>query len=199
MLMFSLAGDTDIDATVDFATAGLTAAAGTDYLDTTGTLTIPAGATTGTVSVVVNGDVTYEPNETLTLTLTDPTGATIGDGVAQGTITNDDKAPTSLTLRVVRKPHAVVAKGLLEPTASGQRVTVTLFRKQGGRFVKIAAKTVSVRYLKDRDGDGKTDGSYTATFVRPKAKGSYKIIARFKGAATYKPCSRAKVFSLTAS
>jgi hypothetical protein len=201
MLMFtvSLAGDTDIDATVDFATTGLSAAAVTDYLDTTGTLTIPAGATTGTVSVVVNGDVTYEPNETLTLTLTDPTGATIRDGVAQGTITNDDKRPTTLTLQVVRKPHAVVAKGLLEPTASGQRVTVTLFRKQGGRFVKIAAKTVSVRYLKDRDGDGKTDGSYTATFVRPKAKGSYKIIARFKGAATYKPCSRAKVFSLTAS
>jgi hypothetical protein len=201
MLMFtvSLAGDTDIDATVDFATTGLTAAAGTDYLDTTGTLTIPAGATTGTVSVVVNGDVMYEPNETLSLTLTNPTGATIGDGVAQGTITNDDKRPTTLTLQVVRKPRSLVAKGLLEPTASGQRVTATLFRKQGGKFVKIAAKTVLVRYLKDRDGDGKTDGSYTATFIRPKAKGSYKIVARFKGAATYKPCSRTKFFSLRAS
>jgi hypothetical protein len=201
MLMFtvSLAGDTDIDTTVDFATTGITAGAGTDYLDATGTLTIQAGATAGTVSVVVNGDVAYEPNETLTFTLTDPMGATIGDGVAQGTITNDDKAPTSLTLGVIRKPHAVVGKGLLEPGTSGDHVTVTLFRKQGGRFVKIAAKTVPVRYLKDRDGDGKIDGSYTATFTRPKAKGTYKTLVRFKGTATHKARSLAKVFTLSAS
>lgn len=55
----------------------------------------------------MKGDVAYESNETLSLTLSNPTGAKVGDGVAQGTITNDDKAPTSLTLRVVRKPRAV--------------------------------------------------------------------------------------------
>ena len=69
---------------------------------------------------------------------------------------------------------------------------MTLFRKQGGRFVKVAAKTVAVRYLKDRDGDGKTDGSYTATFTRPKAKGSYKVLTRFKGTANYKPGASAR-------
>jgi hypothetical protein len=151
------------------------------------------------VDVVVDGDGTYESNEVFSLTISNPTGATIGDGVAQGTITNDDKAPTSLTLRVVRKPHAVVAKGILEPATSGEHVTVTLFRKQGGRFVKVAAKTVSIRYLKDRDGDGKTDGSYTSTFTRPKTKGSYKLLARFKGTPTYKPRSLAKIFTLAAS
>ncbi len=147
----------------------------------------------------MKGDVAYESNETLSLTLTTPTGATIGDGVAQGTITNDDKRPTTLTLRVVRKPHALVSRGLLEPTTSGHRVTVTLFRKQGGKFVKVGATTVSVRYLKDRDGDGKTDGSYTATFTRPKTKGSYKVLTRFKGTASYKPRSLAKIFTLAAS
>jgi hypothetical protein len=164
-----------------------------------GTLTIPAGAASGSVNVVVNGDVAYETNETLSITLANPTGATIGDGVGQGTITNDDKAPTSLTLKILRKPHAVVAKGLLEPATSGERVTVTLFRKQGAKFVKVAAKTVSVRYLKDRDGDGKTDGSYTATFIRPKAKGSYKVLTKFKGTATYKAASLGKTFKLPAS
>ena len=124
--------------------------------------------------------------------------ATIGDGSAQGTILNDDKAPTAVTVGVVRKPRAVIAKGLLEPASSGERVTVTLFRKKGGKFVKVSAKTVLVRYLKDRDGDGKTDGSYTATLVRPKAKGSYKIVTQFKGTANYKPCLRGKVFTLTA-
>jgi Calx-beta domain-containing protein len=195
----SLTGTSEVDATFDWATADATATAGTDYVAGSGTLTIPAGTTSGTVSVVVNGDVAYEPNETLSLTLTNPASATIGDGVALGTITNDDKRPTTLTLQVVRKPRAVVAKGILEPTASGQRVTATLFRKQCGKFVKIAAKTVVLRYLKDRDGDGKTDGSYNVTFTRPKAKGSYRILARFKGGATYKPCNRTKLFSLTAS
>lgn len=58
--------------------------------------------------------------------------------------------------------------------------------------MKVSAKTVAVRYLKDRDGDGKTDGSYTATLLRPKAKGSYKILTRFNGTANYRPCLRAK-------
>ena len=102
-------------------------------------------------------------------------------------------------MKILRKPHAVVAKGLLEPATSGERVTVTLFRKQGAKFVKVAAKTVSVRYLKDRDGDGKTDGSYTATFTRPKAKGSYKVLTKFKGTATYKAASLGKTFKLPAS
>jgi hypothetical protein len=194
----SLSSTSDVDASFDFATANGTATAGVDYITASGLVTIPAGATTGTVNVVVKGDITYESNETLSLTLSNATGATIGDGSAQGTIVNDDKRPTALTLRVVRKPRAVVAKGLLEPTTSGQRVVVTLLRKQGAKFVKVAVKAVPVRFLKDRDGDGKTDGSFTAKFLRPKAKGTYKVLARFKGAATYKPCKRGKVFSLTA-
>ena len=47
----------------------------------------------------------YEPNETLSLLLSDPTDATIGDGTGVGTIRNDDKAPTVVTLRVVRTPR----------------------------------------------------------------------------------------------
>jgi hypothetical protein len=195
----SLVGDSEIDASFDFATANSSATAGTDYVAGSGILTIPAGVTTGTVNVVVYGDLAYENNETLSLLLSNPTGATIGGAVAQGTITNDDKAPTAVTVGVVRKPRAVIAKGILEPASSGERVTVTLFRKKGGKFVKVSAKTVLVRYLKDRDGDGKTDGSYTATLLRPKAKGSYKILTQFQGTSNYKPCLRAKVFTLTAS
>jgi hypothetical protein len=194
----SVAGTSEVAASVDYGTAGTTATAGSDFVSVSGTHTIPAGATTGTVNVVVNGDLVYESNETLSLLLSNPLGATIGDGSAQGTILNDDKAPTAVTIGVVRKPRAVIAKGLLEPASSGERVTVTLFRKKGGKFVKVSAKTVLVRYLKDRDGDGKTDGSYAATLVRPKAKGSYKIVTQFKGTAHYKPCLRGKVFTLTA-
>ena len=41
-----------------------------------GTLTIPAGQASGTIAVSVSGDKTYEPSETLTLTLSNPAGAT---------------------------------------------------------------------------------------------------------------------------
>jgi hypothetical protein len=181
---------------VDFATANTTAIGGTDYFTASGTLTIPAGQLTGEIDVIVRGDLAYETNETLSLSLSNPVDAVIGDGAAQGTILNDDKAPTTVTLRTVKKPRALVATGILESTTSGHRVTATLFRKQSGRFVKIRAKTVRVQSFRDRDGDGKTDGSYAATFLRPKAGGRYKVVVRFKGTATYKPCGRTRVFKL---
>ncbi len=200
MLTFtvSLTGDTDVDATVDFATAALTAAQGTDFLGSAGTLTIPAGDTSATIAVVVNGDAVFESDETLSMTLTDPAGALIVDGSAVGTIDNDDKAPTALTVRVARAPRSLKVTGVMERARSGLRVTATLFRKANGRFVKITAKTVRIRHLGDRDHDGKPDGSYAVTFTRPHAKGTYKVVVRFKGTSDYKPCSRARVFPLAA-
>jgi hypothetical protein len=62
--------------------------------------------------------------------------------------------------------------------------------------VKVAAKRVPVRSFRDRDGDGKTDGSYTAKFLRPKARGTYRILVRLKGSSTKKPCKRVKLFKL---
>ena len=195
----SLAGASDIAASVDYATAGGTATTGSDFVPVSGTLTIPGGTTTGTVNVLVNGDVVYETRETLSMTLNNPIDATVGDGVAQGAIVNNDKMRTALTLKVVRRSHDVIAKGLLEPTKSGHRVTATLYRKQGTRYVKVSAKTVPIRYIRDRDGDNKKDGTYTVSFLRPKAQGTYEIVVRFKGTATYKPCTRLRIFTLPRS
>ncbi|HJU41709.1 MAG TPA: hypothetical protein VJ691_02805, partial [Vicinamibacterales bacterium] len=50
------------------------------------------GVVTKTISVVVNGDTTAEPNETFTVTLSNPVNAVIGDGSGTGTILNDDAA-----------------------------------------------------------------------------------------------------------
>ena len=63
--------------TVDYSTANGTATPGTDSRPQSGTLTFTAGQTTKTIAVVVNGDTTVEPNETFTVTLSSPTGATI--------------------------------------------------------------------------------------------------------------------------
>jgi predicted RNA-binding Zn-ribbon protein involved in translation (DUF1610 family)/acetyltransferase-like isoleucine patch superfamily enzyme len=76
------------------AIAGASCAAGIDYVTAGGTVTIAAGATTGTISVTVCGDLVYELDETLTVTLSSPTNATITSPSATGTISNDDAVPT---------------------------------------------------------------------------------------------------------
>lgn len=81
----------------NYATAdGTATTADNDYVATSGTGTIPAGGATGTttVTVVLNGDLSFENNETLFLNLSAPTGATIADNQGVGTINNDDTTPT---------------------------------------------------------------------------------------------------------
>ena len=76
--------------TVTYATANGTAAAGGDYRATSGTLTIPAGQTTGTITVLVNGDRLPEANETFSVNLSGATNAVIADGQGAGTIVDDE-------------------------------------------------------------------------------------------------------------
>jgi len=61
---------------VDFATADVTATAGSDYLATNGTLNFVAGETSKQVTVIVNGDQLDEANETFALNLTNAANAT---------------------------------------------------------------------------------------------------------------------------
>jgi predicted extracellular nuclease len=79
---------------VSYATANGTATtAGGDYQATSGTLSFAVGEASKTVTVLVNGDTTFEPNETLVLNLSNATGpAVIVDGQGVGTIQNDDIA-----------------------------------------------------------------------------------------------------------
>jgi hypothetical protein len=78
--------------TVDYATADGTAAGGADYQGTSGTLTYAPGELSKTISVPVIGDTADELDETFKVTLLNPSGATIADGDAVGTIADDDVA-----------------------------------------------------------------------------------------------------------
>ena len=85
----SAASSTDV--TVDYAsTDGTATVAAGDYTAVSGTLTITAGETSGTITVLVNGDTKVEPDETFTVTLSNASGATIADAVGTGTIIDDD-------------------------------------------------------------------------------------------------------------
>jgi hypothetical protein len=92
-----LSGASASAVTVGYATANQTATAGSDYQAASGTLTLAPGTVTRTVSVNVLGDAAIEPDETFALDLSGAVGATLADGQAVGTISDDD-APT-LALR----------------------------------------------------------------------------------------------------
>ncbi len=82
---------------VNFSTAAGTATAGSDFTTTSGTLNIPAGATTGTITVPLLLDAVADGGETFNVNLTMPVNATIGDAQGLGTI-ND--APANFTMTV---------------------------------------------------------------------------------------------------
>ena len=83
--------------TVNYATANGTATAGADYVAASGPVeTFAPGQTIKQVTVQVIGDLLVEPNETFTVTLSNPTNAALGTSVATGTITNDDVLPVAV-------------------------------------------------------------------------------------------------------
>src|SRR5262249_51146584 len=80
----------DAPVTVDYATANGSAIVGSDYQATSGTLTIPAGQTSATITVLVIGDRLAEATETFLVHLSNPTNGSITDGQGAGTIVDDE-------------------------------------------------------------------------------------------------------------
>ena len=118
---------------VDYATAEGSAKAGEDYRRAAGTLTFRAGEREKTVSVPLLDDAKDEGEETLTLTLSNPSGARIARGRATGTIANDDDAmPRAWLVRFGR-------------TVAGQVVDAVNARFEGapGSYVTVAGVPVT--------------------------------------------------------
>jgi probable HAF family extracellular repeat protein len=77
---------------VTYATADDTAAAGSDYQATGGTLTFAPGETSKTISVPIIGDGLVESTEAFFLNLSGASSGTIDDGWGVGTILDDEPA-----------------------------------------------------------------------------------------------------------
>jgi hypothetical protein len=86
--------------TVNYTTANGTASSSSDYVARTGTVSFAAGTLSQVVSVTVNGDTTVEPNETFVVNLSAPVNATVSDAQGVATLTNDDSAPVTVTVRL---------------------------------------------------------------------------------------------------
>ena len=122
--------------TVDYATSDGTATVGEDYTETRGTLSFAAGETSKTVSVPVLDDAHDEGDETLTLTLSNPSGAYLEDATATGTIRNTDLMPQAWLARfgrtVADQVIDAVAGRLMASPAPGIAVSVAGERIGGG-------------------------------------------------------------------
>ena len=80
----------NLTVSVDFATADNTASSPSDYLAATGSITFVPGQVIRTIFVTINSDVSFEPDESFTITLSSPVNATLNDSQGAGTILNDD-------------------------------------------------------------------------------------------------------------
>ena len=158
---------------VSYTTTAGTATAPADYTASSGTVIVPAGATTAPLPLALPDDVLDENDETFTVTLSAPAGATIGDGTAKVTIADDDATPTfSVTDTVVVEPvSGTVTAGVdvVLSAPSGRTVTVTAATLDGTAIAPgdyaaltsalsfnpgITSKRVSVTVI----GDGAAEG-----------------------------------------
>jgi len=132
----------------NYATSDSSATAGSDYQTTSGSLVIPAGQTSKTISVNVTGDTTNEPDETFFVALSLAGGATIAKAQGIGTIINDDGAQPA-TIRFDQSSYSV-------QEALGQ-LTITVTRSGD------ASSAASVDYAtNDSSATQKADFEYAA-------------------------------------
>ena len=125
---------TDVPVSFTYATGDGTATAGEDYRAASGSLTIPAGALRRTIRIELDDDDRDEPDEeSFTVTLTDPVGATLSRDVGIGTILDDDEAKFSVT------GGTGVEGGVLD-----FRVTLSALRS---RAATVYYETKNPRYL----------------------------------------------------
>jgi predicted outer membrane repeat protein len=109
---------TTFPVTVRYDTADGTAEAGSDYVAASGVLSFEAGQTSRTITIVVNGDTTAEPDETFFVDLSAPTTfVVIARGRATGTIRNDDGSGPPVPITVAERLTLVDAPGVVPPRA----------------------------------------------------------------------------------
>ena len=129
--------------TVRYATADGTALSGSDYVAKSGTVTFAPGQTTATISIVINGDTTVEPDEDFTVTLSAPTNSSLATATATAVIGDDDALP-------------VLSVNNPAPIDEGDSGTVTLLFTV--TLSSASTDTVTVSYA-TADGTATTDGN----------------------------------------
>ncbi len=139
------------------AATGAGAAATTDYtaMAAATKLDFAKGVGSQTFTVATTEDTLNEADETFLIELTEPVGATITDAEATGTITNDDAAPTTLTLAVDADNNTENVQSSLAENGGAKTVKVTATLGGSTQFDVDKALTLIV----GDDDDSATEGT----------------------------------------
>ena len=153
----TLTGTRSGNVTVAYATADGTAEDHADYTSTSGTLTFTPTEDFKTISVPTTEDDAEEENETFTVTLSSPTGATIEDATATGTITDDDAPPPPLvpTLSIgdTEAAEGDMAEFLVTLRPAGDQAVTVAFRTMDGTAVAGLDYTATLGTLRFEPGE----------------------------------------------
>ena len=125
---------------------GANAASASDYTPetTAQTLSFAKGVGTQTFTVATTEDSLHEGNETFLVELTDAVGGTISTAEATGTITDDDAAPTVLTLTVDADTGTDGTQTSLAEDGGMKTVRVTATLDGSSTFTEAKMVTVEV-------------------------------------------------------
>jgi hypothetical protein len=153
----TLSAATTATVTVNYAVTGGTATGGgTDYTLAAGQLTFVPSDTSENIPVTINNDTLDEVDETIIVTLSSPTNATLGSPTSHTyTINDDDAAPTvafSTTSSNGSEATANVNLAVTLSAASGQTVTVN-YAATGGTATSPADYTISGTSLTFNPGE----------------------------------------------
>ena len=168
----TLSGKVASDVVLGWSTTAGTAVSGTDYTAVdSGNLTIEAGDTSGTLTVLTTEDNLTEADETLSVTIsgtTLPTGVSLATGntTATGTIVDDDDLTAAIS------GPATVAEG------SSATYTVTL---TGGTSTADVVVAYSVTGTATSGTDYTTASEKTLTIESGTASGTFGIAAENDG------------------
>ncbi|HEY0170384.1 MAG TPA: Calx-beta domain-containing protein [Pyrinomonadaceae bacterium] len=117
--LVTLRGRSPDAVTVNYATSDGTAAAGSDYEATSGTLTLPPLATSGVIRVRIIGDTQVEPEETFKVTISGPVNAGFDKFEGTATIINDDGPTLVRFLNNFREVNESAGQVVLTVVRSG--------------------------------------------------------------------------------
>ena len=142
-------GDSEGTVAVDYATSDGTAVAGSDYTAVVGSLIFADGVTSRTFTIGILDDTDYEGDETVNLSLSNPTGgAGLGSPAsAVLTIDEDDPVPSAGSLQFSAPTYTAAENGV--------KASITVTRV-GGSF-----GTVGVNYATS-DGTAIAGSGYIA-------------------------------------
>ncbi len=144
-----LSGASGLDITADYAVTGTASGNNVDYTLADGTVSITAGNTTSTVSATIIDDEVVEDDETVIVTLSNPSNATVGANSAYTyTITNDDSPPADFKVDTVIATGGTVRFRYWNSTNTGLRIDVPVENSDAvvGGEIQIRAKKGILEY-----------------------------------------------------